>query len=118
MRTPPLDPEWRHRTHCMASAAAAAFDGATMMPASASLRTCAERTCGSASVPVTEAMIAGALDGRAADDPHKLARRIGVNAPSQDHIEQDDAHVSVRQRLAQRPVAQRPARSSGAAARA
>ena len=41
MRTPHLDAEWRHRTHCTASAAAAAFDGATMMPASASLRTCA-----------------------------------------------------------------------------
>src|SRR6476661_7244999 len=53
-------------THDKATVVAAAFDGATTTPALTSLLTWVERTCGSDSVPVTDATIMGPLTGRLA----------------------------------------------------
>ena len=61
---------------------AAALDGATSTPASTSLRTWIERTCGSASVPVTEATIAGPSRGPVGDRARDLAGGIGMSCPS------------------------------------
>ena len=72
----------RHWMHCKAIAAAAAFDGATITPACVSLRTWAERTCGSASVPVTEATMAGPSAGRAPRHARQMARRVRDARPS------------------------------------
>jgi len=44
-----------------AACAAAALESATITPASVSLRTCASRGCGSASVPVTDATMSGRI---------------------------------------------------------
>ena len=86
MRAP--DRDRRHRTHCKAIAAAAAFDGATTTPAVRELAHLGRADLRVGLRPGHGGDDGGAIGGPGAEGAHQLARRIGVRAPAQDDIEQ------------------------------